>query len=147
MFADLLFKGLLAWLDDMLGYAETPERPSPHDLLLLLPEAQPEEIRLLPDQGRLVRQTFQLKASSTPPQEFKDCVRDHWMRSSIPYFTELVAPLRQLPDAATKQIRSAKKTKLTRVQLPAVGWDVDHLACFDKIKEDLFAMVPTHGQT
>ncbi|KAF0702297.1 hypothetical protein AaE_016019, partial [Aphanomyces astaci] len=25
MFADLLFKGLLAWLDDMLGYAETPE--------------------------------------------------------------------------------------------------------------------------
>ncbi|ETV68342.1 hypothetical protein H257_15665 [Aphanomyces astaci] len=53
MFADLLFRGLLAWLADMLGYAETPERPSPHDLLLLLPEAQPEQIRLLPDQGRL----------------------------------------------------------------------------------------------
>ncbi|KAH9169549.1 hypothetical protein AeNC1_017787, partial [Aphanomyces euteiches] len=25
MFADLLFKGLLAWLDDMLGYAETTD--------------------------------------------------------------------------------------------------------------------------
>ncbi|KAF0706967.1 hypothetical protein AaE_013850 [Aphanomyces astaci] len=41
-----------------------------------------------------------------------------------------------------QQIGSAKKAKLTRVQLTAVGCDVGHLACFDKIKKDLLPMVP-----
>ncbi|ETV74095.1 hypothetical protein H257_11397 [Aphanomyces astaci] len=49
----------------------------------------------------------------------------NWMRSSIPCYTELVVPLRQLLDAATN----------------VVGWDVGHLPCFDKIKESLLTMV------
>ncbi|KAH9174484.1 hypothetical protein AeNC1_017678, partial [Aphanomyces euteiches] len=36
------------------------------------------------------------------------------MRASIPCYTELVTPLRQLLDKATKKIGSAKKIKLAR---------------------------------
>ncbi|KAF0731194.1 hypothetical protein Ae201684_011457 [Aphanomyces euteiches] len=64
------------------------------------------------------------------------------MRASIPCYTELVAPLRQLLDQATKKIGSAKKIKLARVQLSTVGWDNSHMACFNRLKDALLAMVP-----
>ncbi|KAF0709695.1 hypothetical protein AaE_012802, partial [Aphanomyces astaci] len=129
MFADLLFKGLLAWFDDTLGYAETPE----YLLDQVLTSCSSFGLQLNPKKcdffltkavwcGKFVRVRNQLDA--------------------VPCFTELVTPLCQLLDAATKKIGSAKKTKLTRVQLTAVGWDVGHLACFDKIKEALLAIVP-----
>ncbi|ETV74125.1 hypothetical protein H257_11090 [Aphanomyces astaci] len=89
VFAVLLLKRLLAWLDDMLGCAEIPEdlqrplRLSPHDLLLLRPKVLHEEMRLLPDQGRLF------------------VCATNWMRASIPCYTELVGP--QPLDAAIKR--------------------------------------------
>ncbi|ETV66651.1 hypothetical protein H257_16955 [Aphanomyces astaci] len=135
MFADLLFKELLAWLNDMLGYAETPRRPprhprsSPHDLLLLRPEAQPEEMQLLPDQGRLVRSRHNRRRPALPHMNARTacaratchgcrppavCVRDQL--DSVQHPLLLVSPLRQILDAATKKIGSAKKTKLTRIK-------------------------------
>ena len=164
MFADILFKGLLAWLDDMLGYAESPE-----DLLDLLDQVlticSAYGLKLNPKKcdffltkatwcGKVVSANgvehspsrIQGLCALVPPATAADLQQflcaTNWMRSSIPCYTELVAPLRQLLDEATKTIGSAKKTKLIKVQLAAIGWVDDHLACFTRIKKALLAMVP-----
>ncbi|KAF0775140.1 hypothetical protein AaE_001160, partial [Aphanomyces astaci] len=169
MFADLLFKGLLAWLDNILGYTETPE-----DCLDLLDEV----LTICSSFGLKLNskkcdfflakavwcvtvvstegvQHFCVARAHTLPQKYprKVCaraachgcrprtVRDRDQLDAVQHpllhRAELMAPLRQLLDAATKQMGSAKKTKLA------------HLTCFDKVKEALLAMVPMahHMQT
>ncbi|KAF0730914.1 hypothetical protein Ae201684_011796 [Aphanomyces euteiches] len=147
-FADLLFKGLLAWLDDMLGYAEITD-----DLFDLLEQVlticSKFGLKLNPRKCDFFLARLNGAASLcalAPPITAADLQQfvcaTNWMRASIPCYTELVAPLRQLLDQATKKIGSAKKIKLARVQLSTVGWDNSHMACFNRLKDALLAMVP-----
>ncbi len=65
------------------------------------------------------------------------------MRTSIPNYSQLVAPLMQLLDVAAKTIDgSRKKIKLAKVTLSSVGWSDDHDACFAATKAALQAIVP-----
>ncbi|KAH9150223.1 hypothetical protein AeRB84_006900, partial [Aphanomyces euteiches] len=164
MFADVLFKGLLAWLDDMLGYAETTD-----DLFYLVEQVlticSKFGLKLYPRKcdfflrmakwcGKLISadgveyspSRIQGLCALAPPITAADLQQfvcaTNWMRASTPCYTELVAPLRQLLDQATKKNGRAKKIKLARVQLSTVGWDNSHRACFNRLKDALLAMVP-----
>ncbi|KAH9089265.1 hypothetical protein Ae201684P_001468 [Aphanomyces euteiches] len=135
-----------SWLDDMLGYAEITD-----DLFDLLEQVlticSKFGLKLNPRKCDFFLARLNGAASLcalAPPITAADLQQfvcaTNWMRASIPCYTELVAPLRQLLDQATKKIGSAKKIKLARVQLSTVGWDNSHMACFNRLKDALLAM-------
>ncbi|KAF0756866.1 hypothetical protein AaE_004463, partial [Aphanomyces astaci] len=163
-FGDLLMHGLLGWLDDLLGYAQTTDELL-HLLRKVLEICHAYGLKLHP--GKCVFYTTrtvwcgkEISADGVahaperiqglcdlgPPQTAADLQQflcaTNWMRGNIPQYTELVAPLTKLLDIAAKAADSRKKTALTRVALSSVGWSGDHLECFDRIKETLKRMVP-----
>ncbi|KAF0776066.1 hypothetical protein AaE_000234, partial [Aphanomyces astaci] len=106
MFADLLFKGLLAWLDDMLGYAETPEDLLDHVLticssfgLKLNPKKYDFFLTKAVWCGKVVSTEgvyhsptrIQGLCALAPPATAADLQQfvcaTNWMRSSIPCYT------------------------------------------------------------
>ncbi|ETV74124.1 hypothetical protein H257_11089 [Aphanomyces astaci] len=101
-------------------YCSMASSPKSSRMYLLRREAQPEEMRLIP-QGRVLW-------------------RSRLNRRS-PAFHAIPSLSRRSANSSTQQIGSAKKTKLISIQLSPVGWDVGHLVWFDKIKEALWAMV------
>ena len=66
----------------------------------------------------------------------------NWMRSSIPEYNRLVAPLTALLEDAMRTAKSRKKTKLERVALVDQGWSSEHDECVANCKDALARMVP-----
>ncbi|ETV73005.1 hypothetical protein H257_12050 [Aphanomyces astaci] len=149
MFADLLFKGLLAWLDDMLGYAENSK-----DLLdQVLTICSSFGLKLNPKKcdffltkaiwcGKVVStegaqhsptriQGLCALASPAMAADIQQFVcATNWIRSSIPCYTELVAPLSG--NLSCKIPRFMKE--LTADQRHAV---VDHLLIWQRANVSL----------
>ncbi|KAH9135325.1 hypothetical protein AeRB84_019220, partial [Aphanomyces euteiches] len=150
MFGELLFRGLLAWLDDLLGFANYVCRVRPQAMSqkchFYLAEAEwcgkiisaagvthsPRRIQGLID--------LALPTTAADLQQF--VCATNWMRASIPDYNKLIDPLRRLLDVAVKAAGSSKKKALARAPLSLVGWSQDHAACFEDVKSALANVVP-----
>jgi hypothetical protein len=164
MFGDQLFRGLLAWLDDLLGSAKTVGelfdlldqvlticakfglKLSPKKCQFFLRKAEwcgkvisAEGISHSPSR---VQGLVDLSPPTTAAELQQFVCATNWMRSSIPNYNQVVDPLRRLLDVATKAAGSCKKTALARVALVAVGWSADHAECFESVKKALANVVP-----
>ncbi|KAF0718357.1 Aste57867_1738 [Aphanomyces stellatus] len=146
LFGDLLFRGLLAWLDDLLGSATTVA--SLFDLLdQVLTTCQSFGLKLNPTKcdfflkeaewcgkiisaagvthsPRRIQGLVDLSAPTTAADLQQFVCATNWMRASIPDYN------------------NSKKTALARVALAAIGWSDDHDKCFDDVKHALMHVVP-----
>ncbi|KAH9101688.1 hypothetical protein AeMF1_021600 [Aphanomyces euteiches] len=139
MFGELLFRGLLAWLDDLLGSAKSVA--SLFDLLdQVLATCAEFGLKLSPKKchfylaeaawcGKIIsaagvthspRRTqglidLALPTTAADLQQF--VCATNWMRASIPDYNKLIDPLRRLLDVAVKAAGSSKKKALARVAL------------------------------
>ncbi|KAH9093688.1 hypothetical protein Ae201684P_016312 [Aphanomyces euteiches] len=164
MFGELLFRGLLAWLDDLLGSAKSVA--SLLDLLdQVLATCAEFGLKLSPKKchfylaeaawcGKIIsaagvthspRRTqglidLALPTTAADLQQF--VCATNWMRASIPDYNKLIDPLRRLLDVAVKAAGSSKKKALARVALSLVGWSQDNAACFEDVKSALANVVP-----
>ncbi|KAG6622734.1 Retrotransposon protein, Ty3-gypsy subclass [Phytophthora cinnamomi] len=164
VFRPLLYQSVLAWLDDILGYALDPvnmlevlERVlaacksfglklHPGKCHFYLQEARwcgkivsKEGIRHCPSriQG-LVAMPDPINAGQL--QQFTCAV--NWMRQNIPQYTQMVSPLLAVIDAAAKIAGGRKPKQLSRVYIAAVGWNQEHVDALRAIRQDLCDMVP-----
>ncbi|KAH9114827.1 hypothetical protein LEN26_013016 [Aphanomyces euteiches] len=164
IFGELLFRGLLAWLDDLLGSAKSVA--SLFDLLdQVLATCAEFGLKLSPKKchfylaeaewcGKIIsaagvthssRRTqglidLALPTTAADLQQF--VCETNWMRASNPDYNKLIDPLRRLLDVAVKAAGSSKKKALARVALSLVGWSQDHAACFEDVKSALANVVP-----
>ncbi|KAJ0408845.1 hypothetical protein P43SY_000741 [Pythium insidiosum] len=132
----LLFKNVLAWLDDVLGFAKTPDELL--DVLeQLLSRCQEYGLKLHPRKCHffLSRVTWCGKVISSQGVE-------HSPERSIPDFAALTLDLQMILDVAAKQAGSRKKVKLQRVALQAIGWNEAHDDAIRNVKAALLRMVP-----
>jgi len=159
-----LFHGLLGWLVDLLGYAPTFEALlAILDRVLTTCAARGLKLHVGKCEfwmreaewcGRVVSSAgvahspsriqglCDLEAPATAADLQQLLCATNWMRTNIPNYAELVAPLRELLDVAAKLSGSSKKLKLARIRLAEAGWSQDHLACFDRVKAVLAKTVP-----
>ncbi|ETW00622.1 hypothetical protein H310_07193 [Aphanomyces invadans] len=129
MFGELLYAGVLGWLGDLLGYADSVDK-----LIVLL-----DKVPAICEKGLCALET---PVTGADLQQF--VCATNWMRSSIPNYAELIGPLRQLLDVAAKAAGGSKKTALARTKLAAVGWAAEHDDCFAAVKETLQRMQGFH---
>jgi hypothetical protein len=164
IFGELLYRVILAWLDDILGYAKTEDQLL-KALRQVLEACQTYGLRLHPgkcaffqtevvwcgkvisEQGishcpKRIEGLTQLQPPKTAAELQQFLCAMNWMRSSIPEYNHLVAPLTQLLEQCMKTTKTRKKSQLARVQLADHGWDQDHEGQLVKCKEALVAMVP-----
>ena len=164
IFGDLMDRCMLAWLDDILGFATTVT-----NLLDALAEVfarcarfglklHPLKCQFFVKEatwcGKVIsangvahssKRVAELVGIPTPTnagdlQQLLCAV--NWMRASIPCYSELTAPLYEILEAAMTSAGSRKKNKLLRVPLASVGWDERHDECVRKTKDALLCIVP-----
>jgi hypothetical protein len=163
MFSDLLYKGLLVWLDDLLGYVTDPK-----DIVSLLRKVlvicRTRGLKLNPKKcqfwlvealwcGRIVSGTGvrhnpdrvqalqQLPSPSTGSDLQQFICAVNWMRTSIPGFNKLVQPLQALMERVYAAAGGRTKRKAAKVSLLDVGWCVEHDNCLSTLKSALSNMV------
>ncbi|OQR83686.1 hypothetical protein ACHHYP_14408 [Achlya hypogyna] len=170
LFGDLLLHGLLAWLDDLLGYAaDTASLFSILESVLSI--CAKSGLKLHAKKCRFFQKSvkwcgkvisadgithcperLQGLLDLSPPTTAADLQQflcaTNWMRASIPDYAALVAPLGQLLDVAARAAGgSRKKSTLSKVDLSTIGWSADHARTFDLVKSALANMVPmSHPQ-
>ncbi|KAF0742575.1 hypothetical protein Ae201684P_008386 [Aphanomyces euteiches] len=164
MFGELLFRELLAWLDDLLGSAKSVA--SLFDLLdQVLATCAEFGLKLSPKKchfymaeaewcgkiisaagvthsPRRIQGLIDLALPTTAADLQQFVCATNWMRASITDNNKLIDPLRRLLDVAVKAAGSSKKKALARVALSLVGWSQDHAACFEDAKSALANVVP-----
>ncbi|GMF44366.1 unnamed protein product [Phytophthora fragariaefolia] len=135
IFGDLVYRGVLVWLDDILCYAESEE-----ELMELLEEVlqgcakfglklnpakcRPESVQGLVD---MVSPT-----TATDLQQIV-CVIN-WMRASISEFARVSAPLYDILEKAMQVSGERTKRKLRKVSLASVGWGEKEADCLANVK-------------
>ncbi|KAE9083679.1 hypothetical protein PF006_g26638 [Phytophthora fragariae] len=164
IFGDRLGNGILAWLDDILGYAESEDellqlldqvlvRCEAYGLKLHAKKCEFFEIevkwcgkmvsaagvRHCPDRGQGL-------VEMQPPQTAGDlqqflCAMN-WMRQSIPEYNRLTAGLYAVLEEAMKTAGSRKKVKLAKFPLDQISWGDPQLADLAAVKAALLKMVP-----
>ncbi|ETW00892.1 hypothetical protein H310_06555, partial [Aphanomyces invadans] len=126
MFGELLFRGLLAWLDDLLGAATTPNE-SVRLLEHVLEICASLELKLHPKKcafflqeaewcGKVISSVGsrrRLPTSSSSYVRPTGCGRAS--------HSQLIDPLRRLLEVGTKLSRSAKKSALAKIPVSAMG--------------------------
>lgn len=165
LFGELLMNGLLAWLDDLLGYAT--DAPALFGILEAVLEIcarsglklHPKKCRFYETSTKWCGKIISANGISHCPERLQGLLElpppataadlqqllcaVNWMRSSIPDYAALVAPLGQLLDVAARSVGgSRKKTVLARVSLASVGWSANHASTFELVKRALLSMVP-----
>ncbi|KAE9289660.1 hypothetical protein PF008_g25832 [Phytophthora fragariae] len=164
IFGDLIGDGILAWLDDILGYAENESallalldkvlsRCEAYGLKLHAKKCQffATEVKWC---GRVISadgikhcpERVQGLVDMSPPrtagdlQQFLCAV--NWMRQSIPEYTRITANLYDALERAAKISGSRKKNMLAKIRLDDVGWGDTEIASFENIRGALLRMVP-----
>ncbi|POM60167.1 LOW QUALITY PROTEIN: hypothetical protein PHPALM_31012 [Phytophthora palmivora] len=155
IFQPYIYHGLLAWLDDILGYAKTEDEYMgilEKRLVSIWLEPATEQVQVLPGLGEMCRWSIALPTpcrridvvtftqSAADIQRFL-CVTN-WMGQSIPKYSELVAPLIEIVDKAAKEVSSRKAKKLAKMRIAECGWTQQHDAVFEDVKKTLLEMVP-----
>ena len=147
VYKELMFKHLLSWLDDLLGYAKTEQ-----ELLDVLEQlfqlSRKRNIKLNAKKCQLfntemkwcgkiytadgvVHDPERIKALTTAqiPQTAADLQQAlcaiNWMRSHIPKYNEVMVPLTEFMEKVYKEIGSRKKKRLQRHALAKFGWTDD----------------------
>jgi hypothetical protein len=155
---------LLAWLDDLLGYAKTQD-----DLLgnlkRVLAACKQYGMKLhagkctfFTEIAKWVGKVISTEGVSHNPERVSGLVQMrspknagelqqflcavNWMRMNIPEFSKITAKLYEVLERAASVVNSRKKNKLLKVQLSDVGWDGSHEEELQKIKQVLLKMVP-----
>ncbi|KAH9150500.1 hypothetical protein AeRB84_006672 [Aphanomyces euteiches] len=148
MFGELLFRGLLPWLDDILSSANYvyPVRPEAKKCHFYLAEAEwcgrIISVAGVTHSSRRIQGLIDLALPTTAADLPQFECATNWMRASIPDYNKLIDPLRRLLDVAVKAAGSSKKKALARYALSVVGWSQDHAACFVDVKSALANFVP-----
>ncbi len=162
---DLIGKNMLIWLDDMLGFASTEDGLlDVLEKVLILCEQY--GLKLNPSKcdffalevtwcGKTISANginhcpsrIQGLVDLKPPMTVADVQQfvcaANWLRTHVPNFTELVAPLTQFVTVGSKLAKnSRKKSALAKVTIQAAGWSQTHDECFARVKAALQAVVP-----
>ncbi|KAE9353529.1 hypothetical protein PR003_g3818 [Phytophthora rubi] len=159
MFGDLFNNGLLIWIDDLLGYADSPEELL-RILLRVLTICEEMGLKLNPKKckffmaealwcGRIVSgegvrhdpariQALRELPAPSNGQELQQFICAlNWMRMSLPAFNKLVYPLSLFMEKVYAAAGGRKKSLVRRVTLRAVGWSDVELAALQRCKEAL----------
>lgn len=164
IFGPLLFTEILAWLDDILGYAKTPSellgvlehvltlcaeyglKLHPSKCCFYTTEAKwcgklisAGGVRHYPDRVACLRDMPSPRTAGDL-QQFLCAV--NWMRTSIPNYTALVADLHGILETAATVAKGRKKAQLHRVELARVDWGPPQEAAMKGVKDALLRMVP-----
>jgi hypothetical protein len=159
IFAQYLYTGVMAWLDDVLGYAVSEDK-----LLCLLEAAlgifKDRGLKLNPAKCEFYKQEVKwcgrtISASGVKhdanridalcglaePTNGKElqqfiCVLN-WMRASIPGYNRLVAPMQRCMEAVYQRAGGRTKPMVARVQLDEEVWKPEQLASFQESKAAL----------
>eukprot|EP00171_Calliarthron_tuberculosum_P000872 IDg872t1 len=59
----------------------------------------------------------------------------NWMRSAIPDFNRIIAPLSELIERVHKLSKKRTKKSASRIHLESAGWSNEHTSSFVRIKE------------
>ncbi|GMF28513.1 unnamed protein product [Phytophthora fragariaefolia] len=164
IFGDLLYSGVLVWLDDILGYAESEE-----ELMELLEKVLQRcakfGVKLNPAKcqffvkevtwcGKVISadgvthspervQGLVDLASPTTAADLQQFVcAINWMRASIPEFACVTAPLYDILEKAMQVSGARTKRKLGKVSLASVGWGEQEEECLAQVKSKLLGIVP-----
>ena len=163
MFKEFLYNGLLIWLDDLLGYSDTEE-----GLLKLLNKVlkRCEELGLKLNPKKCVFFTREIKwcgrvvsgegvrhdperivalLNLPLPNTGQDLQQFicalNWMRMSIPGYNKLTHPLNQLMEEVYKKAGGRTKRHASKVALSEVGWNEEHVCCWENTKRALANVV------
>ena len=164
IFGDMLYSRLLAWLDDVLGFA-ADDVALMGTLETVLQRCAEYGLKLHPKKcefyvpkakwcGKIISKDgvahcpervaglvdMQPPTTGADLQQLLCAV--NWMRGSIPMYSTVTANLYELLEAAAKAAGSRKKTKLQRVPLSSVGWSAEHESSLASVKAALLEMVP-----
>lgn len=159
MFAEVFYKGLLIWIDDLLGYHRSEE-----GLLGLLVKVLEicavKRLKLNPSKcdfflrealwcGRMVSEygvrhdpaRIDALTSLPPPttgQELQQFIcAMNWMRMFIPAFNKLTAPLTELMERVYALAGGRKKNQVRKVFLEDASWSETEETCLDQCKSAL----------
>ncbi|POM71351.1 CRN2-like protein [Phytophthora palmivora] len=164
IFGPLLGQEILAWLDDILGFANSPPalmKVLEHVLAL----CEQYGLKLHPRKccfytrealwcGKLVSadgvrhspDRIQGLVQLPPPRTAGDLQQFicavNWMRSSIPNYSALMGDLAALLEVAVTKAKSRKKSHLHRILLITIGWDSRHEEALRGVKDALLRIVP-----
>ncbi|KAF0744145.1 hypothetical protein Ae201684_001287 [Aphanomyces euteiches] len=159
MFADELYRCLLIWLDDLLGYSKTKE-----GLLAALErvlkicefrglQLNPKKCRFYQTEarwcGRIVSgngvkhdperikalQDLKVPVTGQDLQQFICAM--NWMRMSIPRYNVVVKPLTDLMEKIYALAGGRTRQKVAKIRLSEVGWNASHVDCLTSCKKAL----------
>lgn len=164
IFGDLLGKGILAWLDHILGYAKTED-----DLLVLLDKVlgrcehfglklHAKKCRFFTKEAKWCGKLFSAVGVRHCPERVQGLVdmqapmtagdlqqflcAVNWMRQGIPEYNRLTARLSAVLERAMAAAGSRKKAKLSKLLLADVGWCDEDVAALTSVRQALLKMVP-----
>jgi hypothetical protein len=163
MFKDVLYQGLLVWLDDLLGY-ESTEDGLLRLLTKILQRCQEKGLKLNPKKcaffqtealwcGKIVSadgirhdpariQALQdLSAPTTGADLLQFVCAVNWMRLSIPAHNRIVEPLRQALERVYQVAHGRTKRKAANVLLADIGWGQAEDVALAEAKEALSSVV------
>ncbi|OWZ02136.1 LOW QUALITY PROTEIN: hypothetical protein PHMEG_00026351, partial [Phytophthora megakarya] len=159
MFAELFNNGLMIWIDDLLGYQKSDQ-----ELLALLKKVlaicEEKGLKLNPKKcsfylrealwcGRVVsgegvrHDPARIDALTNLPepttgQELQQFICAlNWMRTALPAFNKLTAPLMTMMEAVYERAGGRKKTQVRAIKLCDVGWSDAEVACVQQCKSAL----------
>ena len=155
VFEPLLYTQLLIWLDDLLLYATTIEEM--FDAITALfklcikfnLKLNAKKCHFFQDSikwcGRIIdkhgikqdpERIIALSSIPTPTtaQQLQQFVcACNWMRVSLPNFTEVIAPLRQILEVAYQTVGKRTSAAVKNVKLEALGWTTIHDTAFQSV--------------
>ncbi|KAE8980660.1 hypothetical protein PR001_g23652 [Phytophthora rubi] len=164
IFGDLLGHCMLAWLDDILGFAETEEallavldqvlaRCEQYGLKLHAKKCtfSPTKVkwcgRIISADGvthcpERVQCLVKMQRPRTAGELQQFVCAANWMRQSLPEYSRISAALYEALDRAAQVVDSRKKNQLSKVRLEYVNWGDAEVASFEAVRTALLKMVP-----
>lgn len=164
IFGDLLYNGVLVWLDDILGYAESEDELM--DLLeQVLQRCHQYGLKLHPGKCKFflkevtwcgkvisargvthsperVQGLVDMSSPSTAAELQQFVCAANWMRSSIPDFARVTSPLYAILEKAMQSSGARSKKQLQKVALSSLGWGPVEEQSLVDVKSKLLKMVP-----
>ena len=148
LFADLMFKNLLVWLDDLFGYASTQEGllKALEKLFSICRKAKvklnAKKCQLFNTQMKWCGKIYSADGVKHDPERIRAiqtmgiphtagqlqqavCAMN-WMRGHIPQYNQSVAPLLELLEQIYKKLGSRKKRTIANKPLASYGWSPHH---------------------
>ncbi|KAE8999859.1 hypothetical protein PR001_g18944 [Phytophthora rubi] len=164
IFRDEINRGVLAWLDDLLGYAATEAELC--DLFdRVMQKCADYGLKLHPGKcvfftksikwcGRVISAAgvthcpdrIQGLVDMAPPITAADLQQllcaANWMRTSIPEYANITGPLYKTLEVAMKITGSRKKSKLQKTKLDECQWGQEETASLNNLKDALARITP-----